>query len=118
MRPRITITNPPSSDSIALGIQPIVIPAGQTVTVDEFPNDSFISAQYNARLYNETEDKFVNWTMDVLRKTSMPDFALYGIMGDNMSRAVTVNLSGPNVVVQIENKEAYDMTFAAFKFIY
>jgi len=79
LRPRIEIKNPPRSDGIALGVQPVLVPAGQTVTVDEFPNDSFI---------------------------------------DNMDRAVSVNLSGPNIVVQIENKEAYDMTFAAFKFIY
>ena len=117
MRSRIILNNPAGSDEINPGLGPINIPAGTTVTVDTLILSDFISANYQVKLYNTANDKFSGFTMDVNRVSTDADFALYMIMGDNISRSVDVSISGSSVLFKITNNEAYDLTFDAFKFI-
>jgi|GEM_PF-6967953 len=97
-------------------IQPIVIPAGSTVTVDSILFASYFKANYQVKIYNTSNSHYSGFNLDSMRKSSELDFSVFGLLGDNTNRQINYSVIGADVIFAVTNGELFPLTFEAVKF--
>lgn len=87
-----------------------MIPAGQTVGIDTRPFGNYIGQVYVLNLYNSDEGVYLQMQVGVSRSGNSIKYNVSSKLGDDVTVVHKVSIQGSDVVVSVQNSEAFDIS--------
>lgn len=87
------------------------IPAGATVDIDTVTLAGLRSINYFISIFKPDFTQSKSFEMTVSRINASVNDSVYAIVGNFIDASIVSNVVGPDVIIQVTNNEAFDLTF-------
>lgn len=86
-----------------------VVSASSTKSIDTFKFTDLLKRNYEITVYNSVENKFKTFTMTVSKRNGDVSDTVYNKDGDVIDYGINAVIVGPNVELQVQNNETYNL---------
>lgn len=96
----------------------VSIPALTTLAVDAVDFTDHVTAKWLVTLVNSTDTKIQSYEVvaNYLTGKANPSYTVYSLIGDKIKNKAEVVISGGDLTLEIENKEAVTLTADVLRF--
>lgn len=97
-------------NNLISGTTSVLVPAGQTVTVDSVTHSTLKTIDYLVNIHKSDFTKTRAFKMILSRDGSDVKDSVYSRVGNDLNCAVVSNVVGLDAIISVTNNEAFDIT--------